>query len=77
MYGDVFHGDYISVAVAAGRAYGVWTDNRDVIPGDGPRGQVVNGFGVLQCRADPSAPDECPNAGGRNQNIYGAPVALP
>jgi hypothetical protein len=77
VYGDVFHGDYISVDVAPGRAYGVWTDNRDVIPGDGPRGQVVNGFGVLQCRADPSVPDQCPNAGGRNQNIYGAPVALP
>ena len=28
-------------------------------------------------RADPSAPDTCPNAGGNNQNIYGARVAAP
>jgi hypothetical protein len=75
--GIPFLGDYISVDAVAGTAYGVWTDNRDVIPGDGPRGHIVNGFGVLQCRPDPAGPDQCWNAGGRNQNIYGTAIALP
>jgi hypothetical protein len=67
-----FHGDYLGITAARGTIYGVWTDNRDVMPGEDVRETVQVGFDVLQCRSDPSAPDECPNAGGLNQNIYGA-----
>lgn len=60
-----FQGDYNWVAVADGNgptagglfAYLVWTDNREVIPGEDPReteaeGGFVDGFDVLQCRVD-------------------------
>jgi hypothetical protein len=75
MFGDrqvPFHGDYLWVDSAAGTTYGVWTDNRDVIPGADPREASQDGFDVLQCRVDATASDTCPNAGGLNQNIYGA-----
>ncbi len=69
-----FHGDYIWVDAAGGKAVAVWTDNRDVVPGSDPRDATADGFDVLQCRTSASAPDTCPNAGGLNQNIYGAGV---
>jgi hypothetical protein len=76
---DPFHGDYIWIDADAGRIFGVWTDNRDVVPGDDPREPENDGFDVLQCRAqNPDGSfgaDTCANAGGLNQNIYGA--ALP
>jgi hypothetical protein len=76
---DPFHGDYIWIDADAGRIFGVWTDNRDVVPGDDPRELENDGFDVLQCRAqNPDGSfgaDTCANAGGLNQNIYGA--ALP
>jgi hypothetical protein len=55
----------------------VWTDNRDVVPGVDIREAIVDGFDVHQCRTSPTSPDLCPNAGGVNQNIYGARVILP
>ena len=74
---DPFHGDYIWVDADAGTIFGVWTDNRDVVPGADPRETEKDGFDVLQCRTqnpDGSfSADTCANAGGLNQNIYGAP----
>jgi hypothetical protein len=72
-----FHGDYIWVEAVAGEVYGVWTDNRDVVPGRDPRERRQDGFDVLQCREDATSPDACPNAGGHNQNIYGGGFSLP
>jgi hypothetical protein len=80
MFGDrdvPFHGDYLWIDANGGTAFGVWTDNRDVVPGVDIREAVQDGFDVLQCRADAASPDLCPNAGGLNQNIYGAAVSLP
>jgi hypothetical protein len=70
-----FHGDYLGIDAASGTVFGVWTDNRDVVPGTDPR-ETPDGFDVLQCRATPSSPDTCPNAGGLNQNIFGAALKL-
>jgi hypothetical protein len=73
---DPFHGDYIWVDADAGSIFGTWTDNRDVVPGEDPRESDHDGFDVLQCRAQNTdgsfGADTCPNAGGLNQNIYGA-----
>ena len=74
---DVFHGDYLGIDAFGGVAFGAWTDNRDVRPGVDIRETTDDGFDVLQCRADGSAPDSCPNAGGLNQNIYGARLIVP
>jgi hypothetical protein len=71
-----FHGDYLWVDSAQGLTYGVWTDNRDVVPGADPREATQDGFDVLQCRLQTSpgvwSSDRCANAGGLDQNIYGA-----
>jgi hypothetical protein len=99
-----FQGDYNWIAIAdtngatAGglEAYAVWTDNRDVIPGEDPREAEQDGFDVLQClidlgataasssyngpRARSDAPftgNNCGNAGGVDQNIYGNRVSVP
>jgi hypothetical protein len=73
---DPFHGDYLWVDAAGGTVYGVWADNRDVVPGSDPRETTQDGFDVHQCRApNPDGsfgPDTCPNAGGLNANIFGA-----
>src|SRR4029453_6829698 len=56
-----------------------WTDNRDVRPGvDIRETDYVDGFDVFQCRT-PTAlePDQCPNAHGLDQNIYGQSLTLP
>jgi hypothetical protein len=70
-----FFGDYISIDAGAGRLFGVWTDNRDIVPGTDPREAVQDGFDVHQCRVQNAAgtfsADNCPNAGGLNANIYG------
>lgn len=67
-----FHGDYLWVDAVGGTIYGVWTDNRDVVPGVDIREASQDGFDVDQCRPTPTSADNCPNAGGLNQNIYGA-----
>jgi hypothetical protein len=52
----------------------VWTDNRQVAPGDDPRYTGGEGFDVLQCRGTtaPFTADTCPDAGGLDQDIFGA-----
>jgi hypothetical protein len=85
MFGDrniPFHGDYLWIDANGGTAFGVWTDNRNVLTGPDPRETSFDGFDVHQCRAAPTAavpnpPDLCPNAGGLNQNIYGARATIP
>ncbi len=79
MFGDrrvPFQGDYNYVSSVGAFAYNVWTDNRNVKPGDDPRYNGGEGFDVFQCRTknpDGSySSDTCPNAGGLDQNIYGA-----
>jgi hypothetical protein len=72
-----FQGDYIWVDARGGAIFGAWADNRDVLPGSDVRENANpadgDGFDVHQCRTSASAPDTCPNAGGLDQNIYGAP----
>jgi hypothetical protein len=81
-----FWGDYLYVSAVPGAVNVVWTDSRDLIPGDDPRdGAADNGFSVFQdnCVYDPNdinAPayitptigDPCLDEGGLDQNIYGA-----
>jgi hypothetical protein len=70
-----FHGDYLWIDAKGTTFFGVWTDNRDVVPGPDPREAVQDGFDVLQClTANPDGTfslDNCRNAGGHDQNIYG------
>jgi hypothetical protein len=79
MFGDrgvPFHGDYNYVSSVGNFAYGTWTDDREVVGGDDPRYVGGEGFDVKQCRtraADGSwSADTCPDAGGLDQDIYGA-----
>ncbi|MEW1952079.1 sialidase family protein [Terrabacter sp. NPDC080008] len=79
MFGDrrvPFHGDYNYVSSVGSFAYNVWTDTRQVAPGDDPRYAGGVGFDVLQCRTQDStgawSADTCPNAGGLDQDIFGA-----
>jgi hypothetical protein len=81
-----FQGDYnwVSIVDDGGllEAYVTWTDNRDVVPGTDPREAVQDGFDVWQCRVlQPDGvtygADQCANAGGLDQNIYGNRVSLP
>jgi hypothetical protein len=82
MFGDrrvPFHGDYNYVSSVDDFAFNAWTDNRDVLPGDDPRYQGGEGFDVHQCRTQDAegtySADTCPNAGGLDQNIYGAAIS--
>lgn len=77
-----FFGDYNYISASGDTVLATWTDQRDTVPGDDPRytnGDGTDGFDVFQCRApNPDGsfgPDTCPNAGGLNQNIYGAVLA--
>ncbi len=79
MFGDrrvPFQGDYNYVSSVSNFAYGTWTDNREVRPGDDPRYVGGEGFDVWQCRTQAAdgtwSADTCPNAGGLDQDIYGA-----
>jgi hypothetical protein len=74
-----FGGDYLYISSVGAFSYGVWTDWRDVVPGEDPRegpGQDDDNADVRQCReALPDGgfgPDTCPWEGGLDQNIYGA-----
>ena len=80
-----FHGDYNWASLAPDGegglvGYVAWTDNRDVVEGVDPREDFNDGFDVLQCREELEdgsfGPDTCPNAGGLDQNIYGASTTL-
>ncbi|MGH2455570.1 MAG: sialidase family protein [Candidatus Limnocylindria bacterium] len=80
-----FQGDYNWVSIVQAdnglEAYVSWTDNRDVVQGEDPREEVQDGFDVHQCRqaleGGGFGPDQCANAGGVDQNIYGNRVSLP
>ncbi|MEX0625953.1 MAG: sialidase family protein [Chloroflexota bacterium] len=81
-----FQGDYnwVSIVDDGGdlEAYVTWTDNRNVVPGTDPRETVQDGFDVLQCRVLGTdgvtyGADQCANAGGVDQNIYGNRLSIP
>lgn len=73
-----FQGDYnwISLVDTNGstagglEAYGVWTDNRDVVVGEDPREAEQDGFDVLQCRVDLGAEA----ASGSPSSTYNGPL---
>jgi hypothetical protein len=82
-----FFGDYNYIDAVGTIVLMDWTDQRDPTetkPGIDPRYDIplvapddgTDGFDVLQCRvqnADGSwSADRCPNAGGLDQNIFGA-----
>ncbi len=75
-----FAGDYLWVSSIAAVAFSTWTDWRDTIAGQDPREpNATDGANVSQCRTyDATAKvwsgDQCPHAGGLDQNIYGAPL---
>jgi hypothetical protein len=77
-----FFGDYNYVDVAGSKVLMNWTDSRDTVAGTDPRyddpavapDNGTDGFDVFQCRVFSGgtwSADNCPNAGGLNQNIYG------
>jgi hypothetical protein len=75
-----FAGDYLWITSVGSFSYGVWTDYRDVVPGDDPRELTEDEddatADVHQCRTfDPGtggwSSDTCPREGGIDQNIYG------
>jgi len=76
-----FFGDYNYVDVEGSTVLMNWTDSRDTVPGtdpryDDPAAPVDNsndGFDVIQCRVFSNgawSADNCPNAGGLDQNIF-------
>jgi hypothetical protein len=78
-----FHGDYNYISAEGATVLLAWTDQRDAVPGTDPRytnGDGTDGFDVFQTRACSGTPPSCgadttPNAGGLDQNIYGATIA--
>jgi hypothetical protein len=75
-----FAGDYLWVTSLGDFSYGTWTDWRDTVQGTDPRESPEDEDGgtadVKQCRTFDTATgtwssDECPHAGGLDQNIYG------
>jgi hypothetical protein len=76
-----FYGDYNYISAVGSKALMTWTDGRDVMPGTDPRytnGDGTDGFDVLQCRTQNAdgtfGADQCPNAGGLDDNIWGAVI---
>jgi hypothetical protein len=81
MFGDrgvPFHGDYNYVSSVGDFGYGAWTDTRQVVGGDDPRYDGGEGFDVHQCRTQDAdgtwSADTCPNAGGLDQDVFGAAI---
>ena len=72
-----FFGDYNYIDAAAGKVLMDWTDEREAVPGNDPRytnGDGTDGFDVIQCRVFSAglwSADNCPNAGGLDQSIFG------
>jgi hypothetical protein len=78
-----FFGDYNYVDAVGSKVLMTWTDSRETAPGTDPRyddpavapDDGTDGFDVLQCRTQNAAgtwsADNCPNAGGLDQNIFG------
>jgi hypothetical protein len=79
-----FFGDYNYISAVGNTVFMTWTDQRDPAetkPGTDPRytnGDGTDGFDVHQCRVQSTdgswSADACPNAGGLDQNIFGAIV---
>jgi hypothetical protein len=76
-----FFGDYNYISAVGTTVLLDWTDTRETVPGTDPRytnGDGTDGFDVHQCRTETSpgvwSADTCPNAGGLDQNIFGAVV---
>jgi hypothetical protein len=73
-----FAGDYLWVTSMGTFAFGTWTDWRNTVPGSDPREGAgsTEGADVNQCQTFNPATgwsgDQCPHAGGIDQNIYGA-----
>jgi len=78
---DPFFGDYNYVDVDGSKVLMNWTDTRETVAGTDPRyddpavapDNGTDGFDVLQCRvfsAGAWSADNCPNAGGLDQNIF-------
>jgi hypothetical protein len=81
-----FFGDYNYVSATGGARYATWTDARDLVPGQDPRGTAKPGGvdtfdGDQTCTwvpndinapafASPSIGDPCLSVGGLDQNIY-------
>ena len=71
-----FAGDYLWVTSLGAFAYVAWTDWRDTVKGVDPREPAAenDGADVLQCRnplpGGGFSGDQCPRAGGLDQNIY-------
>jgi hypothetical protein len=72
-----FFGDYNYIDASRGVVLMDWTDEREAVPGPDPRytnGDGTDGFDVIQCRVFASgawSADNCPNAGGLDQSIFG------
>jgi hypothetical protein len=76
-----FFGDYNYISAVGNTVFMTWTDQRDPTetkPGTDPRytnGDGTDGFDVRQCRVQSTdgswSADNCPNAGGLDQNIFG------
>jgi hypothetical protein len=75
-----FAGDYLWVTSLGDFSYGTWTDWRDTVQGSDPRENPEDEDGgtadVKQCRTFDTttgtwSSDQCPHAGGLDQNIYG------
>ena len=75
-----FAGDYLWVTSLGDFSYGTWTDWRDTLQGTDPRESPEDEDGgtadVKQCRTFDTttgtwSSDQCPHAGGLDQNIYG------
>jgi hypothetical protein len=69
-----FWGDYIDLSAGGDRAFAVWTDGRDIVPGTDLRFPDDDNADVKQCRSGDLSVDFCPRAGGLDQNIYGSLV---
>jgi hypothetical protein len=73
-----FAGDYLWVTSMGTFAFGTWTDWRNTVAGSDPREGTgsTEGADVNQCQTFNPATgwsgDQCPHAGGIDQNIYGA-----
>ncbi len=83
---DPFAGDYLWVTSLGDFAYGAWTDWRNTVAGSDPREAAPEpdaASDVQQCRTQSTTTDkkgntitswsgdQCPHAGGIDQNIYG------
>jgi len=73
-----FAGDYLWVTSLGNFAFGTWTDWRNTVAGSDPREGTgsTEGADVKQCQTFSPVTgwsgDQCPHAGGIDQNIYGA-----